>query len=173
MDIDAMREKLAAGNIGVVMVGCSGSGKSTLAAHICPENGMVVSTDEMRRLVSGDASNQKCSRYAFRLAHLMWEARLRFRQTTIFDATSVTPRSRLELIKLQNEWNKVIAIVVDESLDVCKSRNISRDRVVPEHVIDSQMERLNRDLQDLAENDLFDEVWRYTTASGFTKMERT
>jgi predicted kinase len=173
MDINEMREKLAKGNVGVVMVGCSGSGKSTLAAQICPEEGMIVSTDEMRRLVSGDASNQKCSRYAFDLAHTLWAGRMRFRQATIFDATSTTPKARKQLTSSKNDWNTLIAIVVDESLDVCKNRNLSRERVVPEWVIDKQMDQFNGGLQTLVENDKFDEVWRYTTASGFTKMERS
>lgn len=169
MNTDMMRETLGEGNVGVIMVGLSGSGKSTLAREICPENGKIVSTDDMREQITGDPTNQKCSRFAFEIAHKMWEARLRFRQTTIFDATSTTNKARTALMKLTNEWNKVIVIVVNETLDLSKARNASRERVVPEFVLDRQMDQLTGGLDGLSE--LEAEVWYYTSESGFTRED--
>lgn len=166
MNIKEMKEKISQGNMGVVMVGVSGSGKSTLARALCPENGRVISTDEMREMITGDASNQKCSKYAFEIAHTLWEARLRFSQATIFDATSTTPRARRQLTERANEWNTVIAIVLDEEIWTCKVRNASRERQVPEDVIDKQADRLYGNYETLLDNSGFDAVYSYTSETG-------
>ena len=170
ISMDEMRAKVVA-NTGVIMVGVSGSGKSTVARMICPSQARIVSTDDFREQITGDPTNQKCSRFAFELAHKMWEARLRFRQPTIFDATSTTNKARKALMELAYEWNDIIVIVVNETLDLSKTRNASRERVVPEFVLDRQMSQLTGGLNSLSEMDA--EVWYYTAEEGFVLGDKT
>jgi len=172
MNVETMREKLASGNKAVIMIGISGSGKSTLASDICPANGMVVSTDAMRALITGDPTNQKCSKEAFQLAHKMWESRLKFGQTTVFDATSTTTRARNQLLDRVGD-SEVIVILVDEDLSVCKARNASRERMVPEWVLDrqhSQLEDARHTIANPVINVDLSECWRYTSENGFTPI---
>src|SRR5260221_5555075 len=83
----------------VVMIGIAGSGKTTFCRRHFKAS-QIVSSDDARAAISGDASDQSVTGSAFALAHARTEERLRRGLLTDFDATSVTPAARRALLRL-------------------------------------------------------------------------
>jgi predicted kinase len=127
----------------VLLVGPSGAGKSTWAAGHTP-SGTIVSSDALRALVAGDASDQSASADAFRILHAIVRARARRGLLTVVDATNLTAGARRTLLRLAAAAGRpAVAILFDVSLDTCLERNRSRpDRRVPEAVVRRQHDRL-------------------------------
>ena len=66
------------------------------------------------------------------------EHRLRLqRPVTYIDATNLTRRDRRSFLKLAHRHSATAeAIWFDVPLEICKSRNAARTRMVPEHALD-------------------------------------
>ena len=129
----------------VVLVGAAGSGKSTLAARLFdPE--AILSSDAHRALVSGDETDQGVTRTAFSILHRRLERRLAERRTAVVDATSVTSFARRSLTRRAAAAGvPAIAIVLALDPTVVRARNATRSgRIVPEAVLDRQLEDLER-----------------------------
>lgn len=130
----------------VVMIGAAGSGKSTLAARLFAP-GDILSSDELRAVVAGDAADQRATRTAFAILHRQLGRRLAEGRTTVVDATSVTPFARRGLIASAAAHGvPAIAIVLALDPAIVLARNRARaDRVVPEQAV-------RRHLADLAQS---------------------
>lgn len=164
MTTEDIRSSFEEAILAIVMVGPSGSGKSTAARAIATEADAIVSTDRIREMLTGDASNQKVSGKAFKIANMLWETRIAYGQSTVFDATSTRSRDRKRLTGMAREANPnamLIAIVMETEPELCKARNQMRDRVVPDHVIDRQVEAFQANLDNLKDED-FDLVFFYS-----------
>lgn len=124
-----------------VLVGLPASGKSTWAK----ENGgkaSIVSTDEIRAELTGDAGDQSRNADVWEIAFSRAEALLRAGKNVIFDATNCGRANRRLLLKgLKSQARDVIAVYFNTSLDECKRRNALRDRVVPEEVLNRMSAR--------------------------------
>jgi protein phosphatase len=134
----------------VVLVGISGSGKSTFAAqHFLPTE--VISSDFCRALVSDDENNQAATADAFAVLDFIADRRLAAGRLTVIDATSVQSAARQSLIALARRQHVLtVAIVLDESQDVCAARNAARaDRSFGAHVLRQQHAQLRRGLRGL------------------------
>ncbi len=120
----------------VLLVGPSGAGKSTWAAHRFGSD-EILSSDEYRRLVAGDAADQTATADAFRILHAVARARLRRGLLTVVDATNLTQRSRRALLRLAAAAARpAVAIAFDLSLERCLAHNDARPgRRVPSDVI--------------------------------------
>lgn len=120
----------------LVLSGISGSGKSTLAKEL---DTYVLSSDEMRGILSGDEGDQKCNREAFDLVHQILNSRCGYRQSTIVDTTALIARFRMPFHDKAKEFNLNTAIILFKS-DVSTSteRIASRERKVPNHIIAKQ-----------------------------------
>ena len=129
----------------VIMVGPVASGKSTLANNIknvYERNGqktIIVSSDQIRVDLYGDINDQTHNDEVFK------EVRRRInncigKMNVIVDATSINVKSRIPLLDLvrKNSDVRKIAMVMTTPLEQAKAQNHSRDRVVPDWVLEKQ-----------------------------------
>lgn len=123
-----------------LMVGPSGSGKSTYAIELAKEvNGDYLSSDSVRLKLFGDESNQDNNSLVFLYLYNALALSLASGRDAILDTTALTPQVRQEAIKIARRFNaKIVAVCFKISIETAKERNRSRDRQVPEYVIESQ-----------------------------------
>jgi predicted kinase len=123
-----------------VLVGLPGSGKST---HVKNFAG-VLSSDEIRRLLCDDASNQSIHRQTFATLRGLLKIRLELkRPATYIDATNLTIAERRPYIKIGKLYKcDVEAVFFDVPAKECQRRNRGRDRIVPDDVIEKMARRM-------------------------------
>ena len=124
----------------IVLIGVPGSGKSTWARK---QGNTVLSSDEMRELLSGDETNQSIHGKVFGAMRHLLRARLEIGVgPTIIDATNLRRRDRKPWLQLAKKFNvPVEAVYFAIPLELALDRNRSRERVVPEDVIRSMVDR--------------------------------
>ncbi|MBF8289335.1 MAG: metallophosphoesterase [Chloroflexi bacterium] len=127
----------------VVLIGAAGAGKSTFAAKHFPPDA-VLSSDQLRAAIAGDAADQSATRRAFTLLHRALDRRLAAGLVTVVDATNVTAPARRTIRRAAARHRvPVIAIVLDFPDEVVLERNAERtERTVPEHVVTRHLEAL-------------------------------
>lgn len=122
-------------------MGLPGSGKSYWANE---QKLPVLSSDAIREMLTGDASNQNANRIVFGVLRSLLIARIKAgAPVTCVDTTALTPRERRSFVRLAELWDcEIEAVFFDVPLEVCKARNQARHRVVPESVMDRFAARL-------------------------------
>jgi len=125
----------------IVLIGIPGSGKSTWAAK---QNATVISSDELRGVLSGDVKNQDIHAKVFATMRYLLRTRLELGATpTIIDATNIRRKDRKAWLQIAHKFGaSVDAVLFDLPIEVALERNRKRDRVVPEDVIRSMAKRL-------------------------------
>jgi predicted kinase len=118
----------------VVLVGLPGSGKSSYLDGL---GVAALSSDEIRRLLTDDATNQTVNDRVFETLRYLLRQRLSLnRPVTYIDATSLTPEERAPYIGIGASFDcEVEALFFDVPLEVCMARNAQRHRVVPEEAM--------------------------------------
>lgn len=124
----------------VILVGAAGAGKSTFAARHFPPDA-VLSSDQLRAAIAGDAADQSATRRAFTLLHRALDRRLAARLLTVVDATNVTAAARRTIRRAAARHGvPVVAIVLDVPEAVIRARNAARsERVVPDAVVTNHL----------------------------------
>lgn len=114
-----------------MLVGIAGSGKSTWA------NQSVLSSDEIRRMLCDDATDQTIHRVVFKTLRDLLRRRLELgTPLTYIDATNLTRRERRPYIKIALAYGcDAEAVFFDTPLEICIERNSARPRTVPEDVL--------------------------------------
>ena len=127
-----------------IMVGISGSGKSTFANGLKTSlKAELVETDAIRVELTGNAEDQSQNGKVFAIAKKRVNDYLSNFNNAIIDATSLSVRDRKDWIDIAKKNNaEVRAYFVDTPIDVAKRQNASRNRKVPEFVIDKQASKL-------------------------------
>ncbi len=110
----------------VLLIGIAASGKSTFAArHFAPTE--VLSSDQLRALITDDPHAQSATDDAFDLLHRILAMRLRRGRLTVVDATNVEDWARSELLSVARRHRRpAVAIVLDLPLPVALERNALR-----------------------------------------------
>ena len=125
----------------VVLVGLPGSGKSTFLERL---GVTALSSDAIRLLLTGDATNQSIHRQVFAALRYLVKGRLKLGMAvTYVDATHLTPWERRPYLKMGELYDcNVEALFFDVPLSVCLERNRGRARVVPEDVMERMAAKL-------------------------------
>lgn len=128
----------------IVLVGLPGSGKSTWAAR--QKHAVVLSSDAIRSLLSGDETNQAIHGRVFATMRYLLRQRLAIGgDVTILDATHLEPKWRRPWSKLASTYGaQVEAVFFDIPLEECLKRNRLRARQVPEAAIRAMAAKLQR-----------------------------
>jgi protein phosphatase len=145
----------------VLLIGPSGAGKSTFATrHFAPSE--VLSSDEMRRMVSDDPADQSATDAAFELLHTTLALRLSLGRVSVVDATNVERWARQRLLAVARRQRRpAAALVFDLPLDVCLERNAARsDLRVPPAAVRRQHAAMRASIGSLEEEGL-KPVWRF------------
>ena len=134
----------------VMMVGVAGSGKSTLARQVFGDNSIIVSSDECRKELFGDESQQENPEQVFSMFYEKIKVGLLMGERVIADATNLDVQMRKRLYEIADMVNSpVYAIVMNIPLEEIKNQNAKRERVVPEEVIERQFKKMSKAYYDL------------------------
>lgn len=120
-----------------MMIGLPASGKSTIAKRYAQEcNGVIVSTDELRKELLGDENSQDNNELIFKEAEKIIKENIEKGVDVIFDATNISYKKRIDWLNRLKKYNVYrVAVMVATPYEECLERNLKRERVVPEEVI--------------------------------------
>lgn len=137
----------------IMLCGPAGCGKSTFASQL---EGEVFSSDAIRKELYGDESIQTNPKQVFAILHQRIHDCIKRGGTAVYDATNTSKARRQNFIASIRAFApecpcQCIYFACD--LQTCIGRNQSRERKVPNYVIERQWNQLHNELPD------YDEGW--------------
>ena len=116
-----------------MLVGLPGSGKSKIAEEL---NGIVFSSDSLRKELWGSEEIQGDNQELFSILHQRISRHVRMGKKCMYDATNIKAKRRKAFLKeIEKIDCKKICIFVATDINVCLNRNDERDKKVPYEVI--------------------------------------
>ncbi len=152
----------------IIMMGIPASGKSTWIAENLPyeEFPDVISTDDLRKRLSGDESDQTHNAEVFGMAHAQLRWLLLHGKNVVWDATNITANARKQIRTICKEYKATTQLVImGTPYEVCCERNAARERVVPIHAMERMEDQFAEALGDL-DPSLWDEITYVGTGMG-------
>lgn len=145
----------------IMMCGLQGSGKSTLAKKLAKKyNGIVLSSDQIRKNLYGDENIQKDHHKVFEIMDNRAKQLLSEGINVIYDSTNTNMKRRKHLINHEiRNADEYKIYYMNKQVEGIKYHNRNRDRVVPETVIDKTYKRLQIPIK----SEGWDEVHFYNT----------
>ena len=127
-----------------MLIGLPGCGKSTLANKFKDDsNKVILSSDSIREELFGDENEQMEPERVFATMFYRAIRALENNCDVIYDATNINRKLRINTLdRLKKAVSRPFnteAVVVYTDIAEVKRRNASRDRVVPEYVIDNML----------------------------------
>lgn len=118
-----------------------GSGKTTYLARLGVN---AISSDEVRRLLADDPSDQSIHDRVFATIRYLVRQRIAVgRKVTYVDATHLTRWERRPYIQLARRYGCTLeALYFDVPVEICIQRNRKRHRMVPDEAIREMARRL-------------------------------
>lgn len=142
-----------------MLIGLPGSGKTTRRSYYTGLGYSYISSDELRKLFSGDERDQSCNDRVWATFYLLLKMNIKYNIDTVLDATNVQLKDRskfFETIKPYREFiESVEAEVLNTPLKDCIERDSKRERSVGKEVI----LRLNNKFQRPALDEGFDIIF--------------
>ena len=129
-----------------VMCGISGSGKSAYAQSIqrsARNRTIIVSTDKLRAMLYGNASDQTDPELIFNIAYSMIQMLLERDYDVIFDAMNLKARARKDLVNRFHGIATMECVVCNVSAEEACHRQTVRERHVSEDIIFAQFKRMS------------------------------
>lgn len=170
--MEALKTYLADPSV-ILTVGPSGAGKSTFCKELATAPSEVISSDHLREILSGDASNQQVSSQVFQMMYDIVSTRSKWRQRSILDATFLQKFSRKAYYGPVAHGLPSYVVLVHAPLEECLRRQFMRDRQVPEEVVKkhyAQYEKCRADILDTEEK--WTGVFEYDTITKEYKVLR-
>lgn len=128
-------------------VGPPGSGKSTLAGHMTSRHILVqdavVSTDNIRRVMTGSPTDQSANGPAWEVARTVTHTRLEHGLTVYFDATNLKPEWYDKMLaKAKAKGHRVLFIFFDTPYPLCRRHNLARKELaIPDTAVERMIEQ--------------------------------
>lgn len=119
-------------------IGIPGSGKTTALKPFAEKNNYsYISTDEIRKELTGDDSDQSKNKEVWEEAYKRVVESLNKGESVVFDATFAKDIQRKEFIDFARKSgaDRVQGVFAAVPFEVANERNKLRNRVVPEHAI--------------------------------------
>lgn len=145
----------------VLLVGPSGAGKTTWAEQVFGA-GAVLSSDRLRAMVGEGENDLSASADAFALLDLAASKRIARRLTTVVDTLGTDADRRAALLDAARRHDlPCYAVRFDVTPGLCRSRNVSRAKRVPDDVLRRQFEAY-RSVRDCLEAEGYTDVYTVT-----------
>ena len=128
----------------IMLVGLPASGKSTYAEKLKEQGYHIHSSDAIREELTGDVNAQDKNTDVFAVLHKRVKDDLSNRISCVYDATNMSMKRRktfLNEIKKYNCRKKCVLFIMP--VEVCKERNNTRERKVPDNVFDKMLKQFD------------------------------
>ena len=124
----------------IMLVGLPASGKSTYAEKLKEQGYHIHSSDAIREELIGDANSQDKNADVFTVLHKRVKNDLSKGISCVYDATNMSMKRRKAFLDDIKKYGcRKVCMVFIAPVELCKGRNLRRERQVPDEVFDKML----------------------------------